>query len=102
MKNDIGDVVPRLEKKSVVTSKLIYKIKHDVDGNIKKHQARFIAQGLSHRKGIDYEKTFALVARYTSIRIILTLEGVMKWKLHNMDFKTYFLNDFFKEEVYVE
>ena len=65
-----------------MTSKLIYKIKHDVDGNIKKHQARFIAQGLSHRKGIDYEKTFALVARYTSIRTILTMAAALKWKVH--------------------
>ena len=102
MKNDVWEVVPRLEKKSVMTSKWIYKIKHDVDGGIKKHKARFTARGLSHRKGIDYEETFAPVARYTSISIILTLEVVMKWKVHNMDVKTYFLNDFFEEEVYVE
>ena len=102
MKNDVWDVVPRPKENSFMTSKPIYKIKHDVYGSIDKHQARFVAQGLSHRKGIYYEETFAVVARYTSIRIILTLEGVMKWKLHNMDVKTYFLNDFFKEEVYVE
>ena len=81
MKNEVWDVVPRPEQKCVVTSKLIYKIKHDVVGSIEKHQARFVAQGLSHREGIDYEETFAPVARYTSIRIILTLEAVMKWKV---------------------
>ena len=80
MKNDVWDVVPRPEGKYVVTSKWIYKIKHDVDGSIEKHQARFIAQGLSHREGIDYEETFALVARYTSVRFILTLEVVINGK----------------------
>ena len=43
MKNDVWEVVPRLEKKFVVTSKWIYKIKHDADHSIKKHKARFVA-----------------------------------------------------------
>ena len=80
MKNEVWVVVPRPKKKCVVTSNLIYKIKHDVDGSIEKHQARFIAQVLSHREGIDYEETFALVARYTSVRIVLTLEAVINGK----------------------
>ena len=42
------------------------------------------------------------MARYTSIRPILALEVVMKWKIHQMDVKTSFLNGVFKEEVYVE
>ena len=80
MKNEVWDVVPRPEQNCVTTSKLIYKIKHDADGSIEKHQARFIAQGLSHREGIDYEETFGLVERYTSVRIILTLEAVINGK----------------------
>ena len=43
MKNDVWEVVPRLEGKSVVTSKWIYKIKHAVDGSIEKHKERFTA-----------------------------------------------------------
>ena len=42
------------------------------------------------------------MARYTSIRIILSLEVFMKWKIHQMDFKTTFLNGVVEEEVYVE
>ena len=52
--------------KSIVYSIWIYKIKHAVDGSIKKYKARFVARGFSHKEGIDYE-TFALVARYTTI-----------------------------------
>ena len=69
MKNDVWDVVPRLEGNSIVTSRWIYKIKHAVDGSIDKYKARFVARGFSQKEGIDYEETFAPVARYTSSQI---------------------------------
>jgi len=57
MKNDVWDIVPRPKKKSVVTSKWIYKIKHAVDGIIDKFKARFVARGFSQKEGIDYIET---------------------------------------------
>ena len=102
MKNDVWEIVPGPEKTSVVTSKWIYKIKHTVDGSIEKYKAKFVARGFSQKEGIDYEETFAPVARYTSIRTILALATVMKWKIHQMDVKTTFLNGVVEEEVYVE
>ena len=68
MKNDVSDAIPRLEGKSVVTSKWIYKIKHSADGSIKKYKARFVSRGFSQKEGIDYEETFALVPRYTLLK----------------------------------
>ena len=82
MKNDVWDVVPRSERKFVVTSKWIYKIKHAADGSIEKYKARFVARGFSQKEGIDYEETFAPVARYTSIRAIMALAAKLGWKLH--------------------
>ena len=73
MKNDVWDVVPRQEGKSVVTSKWIYNIKHAADGSIEKYKARFVARGFSQKEGIDYDETFSLVARCTSIRAIMAL-----------------------------
>ena len=102
MKNDVWDVVPRPEGKSVVTSKWIYKIKHAADSRIKKYKVRFVACGFSLKEGIDYEETCAPIARYTSIRSVLALAAVMKWKIHQMDVKTAFLNGVVEEEVYVE
>jgi hypothetical protein len=67
LKNDVWDVVPRPEGNSVVTSKWIYKIKHVVDGSIEKYKEIFVARGFSQIEGVDYDKTFAPVARYTSI-----------------------------------
>jgi hypothetical protein len=66
----------------VVSSKWIYKIKHETTRNIEKHKARFVARGFSQKEGIDYEETFDPVARYTSIRTIIALAAKMKCKLH--------------------
>jgi hypothetical protein len=103
IKNDVWEIVPRLKRKDVVSSKWIFKIKHVSDGSIEKYKARFVARGaFSQKEVIDYEETFSLVARYTSIRTIIALVAKMKWKLHQMDVKTAFLNGVIEEEVYIE
>jgi hypothetical protein len=56
----------------------------------------------SQKEGIDYEKKFAHVARYISIKTIIDLAGKMKWKLYQMDVKTAFLNGVIEKEVYIE
>jgi hypothetical protein len=86
----------------VVSSKWIFKIKHAADGSIEKYKARFVTCGFSQKEGIDYEEAFAHVARYTSIRTIIALAAKMKWKLHQRDVKTTFLNGVIEEEVYIE
>ena len=102
MKNDVWDVVLRPQGRSVVTSKLRYKIKHATNGSIEKYKARFVAHGFSQKEIIDYEDAFSPVARYSSIRAITTLAAKLGWKLHQMDVKTAFLNGVVEEEVYVE
>ena len=67
-------------------------IKHAVDSSIEKYKERFVAQGFSQKEEIDYEETFAPVARYTSIKSVLSLAAVMKSKIHQMDVKTTLLN----------
>ena len=61
-----------------------------------------MARGFSHVEGIDYDDTFAPVARYSSIKSILALSAQMGWKIHQMDVKTTFLNGMIEEEVYIE
>ncbi len=68
MKNNVCKVVPRSANKSIVGLRLIFKVKHVADGSIKKYKAKFVAKGFSQVKEIDYEETFAHVARYSSIR----------------------------------
>jgi hypothetical protein len=86
----------------VVSSKWIFEIKYVVDGSIEKYKERFVTCGFSKKEGIDYEETFPPVPRYTSIRTIIALAAKMKWKLHQMDVKTTFLNGVIEEEVYIE
>ena len=85
----------------MVSSKWIYKKKNAADGSIEKYKARFVARGFSQKEVTDYEETFAPIARYTSIRIIMALASMMKWNLHHMDVKTTFPNDLIEEKVYI-
>jgi hypothetical protein len=102
IKNGVWEIVPRPKEKSVVTSKWVYKIKHAAKERVDKYKARFTARGFSQKEGEDYDETFALVARYTSIRAIISLVASMGWSLHQMDVKTAFLNGANEEEVYIE
>ena len=102
MKNDVWEIVPRPKGKSVVSSKWIFKIKHAADGSIEKYKARFVARGFSQKEGIDYEETFAPVARYTTVQAVLAIAASKGWKVHQMDVKTTFLNGKILEEVYLE
>jgi hypothetical protein len=101
MKNDVWEIVPRPEGKSVIDSRWLYKVKHVADGSIEKYKAWFVARGFSQKEGVDYEETFAPVARYTSIRFIMSLATVFDWSLYQMDVKTTFLNGLIEEEVYI-
>jgi hypothetical protein len=102
IKNDVWDVVLRPKEISIVIFKWIYKMKHSTDDSIEKYKARFLACGFSQKEGIDYERTFSPMVRYTSIRTTLVITTVMKWKIHQMDMKTMFLDGVVEEKVYVE
>ena len=65
------------------------------------NKARFVAQGYSQVKGVDFDETCALVARMESIRVLLALACHLKFKFYQMDVKIKFLNWFLKEDVYV-
>jgi hypothetical protein len=53
IKNNVWDIVPRPEDKSMVSSKWIYKIKHAADGSVENIKERFVARGFTQKEGID-------------------------------------------------
>ena len=55
-------------------------IKHAADGSVEKYKARFVARGFTQKEGIDYDETFAPIARYTTIRTIISLAAIFEWK----------------------
>ncbi|MCI36684.1 gag-pol polyprotein, partial [Trifolium medium] len=96
------ELVPRPEETNVIGTKWVFKNKSYENGIVTRNKARLVAQGYTQIKGVDFDETFAPVARLESIRLLLGISCMMKFKLHQMDVKSAFLNGYLHEEVYVE
>nr|GFC01735.1 retrovirus-related Pol polyprotein from transposon TNT 1-94 [Tanacetum cinerariifolium] len=79
----------------------IYKVKLDELGGILKNKARLVARSYLQEEGIDFEESFASVARLEAIRIFLAFSTHKNMVVYKMDVKTAFLNGNLREEVYV-
>ncbi|GJR97368.1 retrovirus-related pol polyprotein from transposon TNT 1-94 [Tanacetum coccineum] len=98
---EVWELVPPPDKAFVITLKWIYKVKLDELGGILKNKARLVARGYRQEEGIDFEESFAPVARLEAIRIFLAFAAHMNMVVYQMDVKTAFLNGNLREEVYV-
>ena len=87
---------------SVVGCRWVYKIKTKADGSVEQYKARLVAKGFSQEYGIDYEETFAHVARLTSVKCLIVVAVVRSWPLYQMEVKNDFLNGDLQEEVYMQ
>ncbi|GJS83116.1 retrovirus-related pol polyprotein from transposon TNT 1-94 [Tanacetum coccineum] len=99
---EVWELVPPPDKAFVISLKWIYKVKLDELGGILKNKARLVARGYRQEEGIDFEESFAPVARLEAIRIFYSrLAAHMNMVIYQMDVKTAFLNGNLREEVYV-
>jgi Reverse transcriptase (RNA-dependent DNA polymerase) len=98
----VYQVVPRPEDRKVVGSKWVFKLKRGPDGSIVRYKARVVAQGFTQVEGIDYDETFAPVAKLASMRLILALAAERDLEVHQVDVKCAYLNGTLKEEIYME
>ncbi|KAK2429638.1 putative mitochondrial protein [Trifolium repens] len=101
-RSEVWDLVPRPEDVNVIGTKWVYKNKSDENGTVTRNKARLVAQGYTQIEGLDFDETFAPVARLESIRLLLGVACILKFKLYQMDVKSAFLNGYLQEEVYVE
>ena len=101
-KNNTWELVNRPHGKDIIGVKWVYKTKLNPDGTIQKHKARLVAKGYSQQPGIDYNETFAPVARLDTIRALIALASQKGWSIHQLDVKSAFLNGVLEEEIYVE
>ncbi|GKB31078.1 retrovirus-related pol polyprotein from transposon TNT 1-94 [Tanacetum coccineum] len=85
----------------IIALKWIYKVKLDEYDDVLKNKARLVAKGYRQEEGIDFEESFAPIARIEAIRIFITNAASKNMTIYQMDVKTTFLNDELKEEVYV-
>nr|GEW71830.1 hypothetical protein [Tanacetum cinerariifolium] len=98
---EVWELIPRPDKVMVITLKWIYKVKLDELGGFLKNKARLVARGYCQKEGIDFEESFASVARLEAIRIFLAYNAHKNMVIYQMDMKTAFLNGNLREEVYI-
>ena len=100
--NHIWDIIPRLPPgNNLIGCRWIFKCKLNSDGTVSRYKARLVAKGYSQQYGIDYDETYAPVAKFALIRILLSIGAMLNLEIHQMDVKTAFLNGELEEEVYM-
>ena len=101
-KNNTWELVPRPIRKNIIGTKWVFRNKLDEDGKVIRNKARLVCKGYAQMEGIDFDETFAPVARLEAIHIFLSLMAHMNFKIYQMDVKSVFLNSELEEEVYME
>ncbi|WVZ97473.1 hypothetical protein U9M48_043007 [Paspalum notatum var. saurae] len=100
-RNLVWDLVEPPPNCRPIGTKWGFKNKQGEDGMVVRNKVRLVAQGFCQKEGIDYEETFAPVARLEAIRILLAFAASKGFKAQQMDVKSAFPNRFIEEEVYV-
>jgi hypothetical protein len=100
-RTEVWHLVPR-PNQNVVATKWVFRNKQDEHGVVTRNKARLVAKGYSQVEGLDFDETYAPVARLESICILLAYATYHGFKLYQMEVKSSFLNRPIKEEVYVE
>ncbi|XP_014492031.1 uncharacterized protein LOC106754526 [Vigna radiata var. radiata] len=81
-RNNVWELTPRRPELQVIGTKWVFQNKMDDSGEIIKNKAKLVAKGYSQEEGIDYDETYAHVARLKEIRILLVIASTMKFKLY--------------------
>jgi hypothetical protein len=100
-RNQVWELVDPAPGCKPIGTKWVWKNKEEDKGEVVRNKLRLVAQEFSQKEGIDYEETFALVARLEAIRILLAFSVAKGFKLHQRYMKSAFLNGVLEEEVYV-
>jgi hypothetical protein len=96
------ELAPLPKGRKAVGSKWVFDLKRDKAGNIVRYKARLVAKGYSQVEGVDFEETFAPVARFSTLRALLAHAAEHSLAVHQVDIKTAFLNGRLEEEIYMK
>jgi len=99
--NHTWEVVPCPATVKAIGCKWVFSVKLRSDGTLDRYKARLVALGNQQEYGVDYEETFAPIAKMTIVRTILSIAASQGWPLHQMDVKNAFLHGDLKEDIYM-
>ena len=102
MKNETWKLVPRPKDKNVIGTKWVFRNKMNGQCEVVRNQTRLVCKLYSQQEGIDYEESYAPIARTKVVRMFLPYAVSKKFKVYQMDVKSTFLNREIEEEVYIE
>ena len=102
LKNHTWDIVLLPKGKKPVGCRWVYTLKCKAYGSLERYKAQLVARGYTQTHGIDYQDTFAPMARMNTIRIIISLAVNLDWPLNQYDIKNAFLHGDLKEEIYMQ
>ena len=93
-RNRVWNLVPKPQNRTVIGTRWVFRNKLDEQGQIIRNKSRLVVQGYNQEEGIDYDETFAPVARIEAIRILIAYAAHMEFKLYQIDVKSAFLNGY--------
>ena len=102
IKNNTWQLVLRSKDKNVIGTKWVFRNKMNEQGEVVRNKAKLVCKGYSQQEGIDYEETYAPIARMGVVKIFLAYATNKNFKVYKMDVKSTFLNGELEEEVYIE
>lgn len=88
--------------RKAINCKWVFTVKRGESGNIIQYRARLVAKGCSQTKGLDFNETYSPVSRLTTLRILLSVANEKQYYIHQMDFKSAFLNGTLNETIYMK
>ena len=99
--NETWELVDLPNGKKPVGCKWVFAVKFKGDGSLERYKARLVAKGYTQTYGINYQESFAPVAKMNTIRILLSLVVNFDWELQQHDVKNVFLHGELEEEIYI-